>query len=235
MLDKLKRALRVLFFVHLVVGFVLIVWLALVPDMVIGTGEFDEMARSLETFDFKWWVVALVAGYWAVPIALVVVWRRARSAGLEADRVRQIVHDMLAGTALPVMVDIDHLIPLEMDEPVNLPIHLDTRIDIDDTVEVDAQVPIHAELPIDADIVTKVLGIGNVKIPLRTKLPIQMMVPIKGQMRLKAIGLPVKVDAVAQVEVRGIQVPLKGRFETKIDLVSNLATAEKAIAKLSGS
>ena len=233
MLDKLKLALRIIFFVHLAVGFVVVLWLALKPDMVIGAGQFDEMARSLETFDFKWWVVALVAGYWLVPIALTVIWRRAKSAGLEADRVRDIVHKMLAGTALPVTVDIDQVLTLEMDEPVNVPVHLDTKIDIDDTVEVDAEVPIHTVLPLDTDVVTKVLGIGEVKIPLRAQLPIQRMVPIKGSTRLKAIGLPIKVDAVAQVEIRGIEVPLKTRIEAKIDLVSNLATAEEALAQLS--
>lgn len=231
MLDKLKRSLRIVFFVHLVVGFLVVAYLALKPAMVIGAGEFDEMTRWLETFDFKWWVVTLVAGYWIVPIALVLIWRRAKAAGLEADRVRAMVHEMLEGTAVPVVVELDHTIPVELDEPVSLPIHLNTRIDIDDTVEVDADVPIHAELPLDADVVTKVLGIGSVKIPLRTKIPIHMMVPIKGETRLKATGLPVKVDAVAQVEIRGINVPLKGRFETNIDLGSSLASVERAISK----
>lgn len=231
MVDKLKRALGIVFISHIVAGFVLIVTLALASEVVIGVGHFDDFVNRLETFDFRWWLVGIASVGWLLPILLVITWRRAKEAGIEVDKLRARVRELLEGSAIPIKVDIDTRIPVNFDTALHVPVQISTKVDIDSDMEIEAAIPIRTELPIDTMIETSVLGIGKISVPIKARLPLDVVVPIHGTLRIKASGIPIEIDEEVRIELPTIEIPLKCRIETKIDLLSNLEAAEEAIRK----
>ncbi len=231
MLEKLQHVSRIVFLVHICVGFSIVAALVWVSRIVIGVGQFDELVYHLETFNFKWWLVGIATALWLLPIVLVVIYRAAVRAGLEVDQLRATLRGILEDRALPIKVDIDTRIPVSFDEPLRVPIQLTTKIDFDEEMEIEGEIPFSTELPIDTDIQTKVLGLGTIRVPIRARLPVDVVVPVKGTMRIKASGVPIEINEVALVDLPPIEIPLRCRIETKIDVLTNLEAAERALRK----
>jgi hypothetical protein len=221
-LDKLRRASPIALAVHVVVGLGVLLTLALVPDVSIGEGRFDQFVLALETFNFQWWLVGLGSFLWLLPIVVAITWRRTQAAGLEIDMLREKVLQLLENRSIPVTVDIDERIPVTFDEALVVPVALDTNIDIDSHVDIQTQVPIRTELPLDTTIQTSVFGIGTVKIPIRAKLPLDFVVPIEGRLHLKAAAIPISLDEEVRIQLPLIDVPLRCRVQTRVDILSNL-------------
>jgi len=220
--ERLLRALRIIFWIHIVGGFTSLVALALASPWVIGRGRVESVTHELESYDFKWWLVAVALILWIVPIVLVITWRNAKRAGLEVATVKAHVREMLEGRSFPVMVDVNTLIPVRIERPLDVDFKVDAKIDVDDRIEVEGSIPLSIELPIDTEITTSVFGLGSVKIPIRARVPINIVVPLHTTMHVRASGIPVKLEEKAHVLLPVIEVPIKSRIDARIDILRTL-------------
>ena len=84
-MQRLRHFFRILAYVHIGVGPVLLLVLLLSPPWVIGEGRVSEALRHLEDVDWRWWALGLVLVLWGLPIVAVAGWLQARSAGLETN------------------------------------------------------------------------------------------------------------------------------------------------------
>ncbi len=225
MVNQLKKVLTIAFLIHVIGGFIIVGALVFAPPMVIGEGKFDDFVSGFESFNFKWWIVALATPIWLIPIGLVITWQRVKAAGLEIDQLRDKVRTLLEDRFIPVQVDIDERIPVVFDTELEVPVALTTKVDIDSDMEIEARIPIRTELKLDTMIQTKVLGLGKISVPIRGTVPLDFIVPIEGKLRIKASDIPIDIDEMARVEMPPIDIPLTCRIETHIDLLSNLENA----------
>ena len=230
-MKRLRQILRVGAIVHVVAGPLVILLLLVSPPWVIGDGRVHEVLRTLEGIDWRWWVLIPVVALWGLPIIAISAWLQARRTGLEAQKVRSVMESLLLNRQLPIAVDVDARVPVQVSEPLRIPIELDTKIAIDESIDIETMVPIRIDLPLDTVVETSVFGIGALKIPIRATIPLNMVLPIKGKIRVKSDGLPVhlKDECVARLPV--FEVPIRSRFETRIDLLDNLRTAEQQLRK----
>lgn len=225
MVDKLKKVLAIAFLAHVVGGFLIVGALVIAPPLAIGEGKFDEFVGGLESFNFKWWLVAIAALVWLLPIGLAITWQRVKAAGVEIDQLRDKLRTLLEDRFIPVKVDIDTRIPVEFDTELIIPVALKTTVDIDTDMDIEAEIPIRTELRLDTHIQTSVLGLGKISVPIKATLPLDFTVPINGRVRIKASNIPIDLDEEARVMLPPIEIPLKCRIETRIDLLSNLENA----------
>jgi hypothetical protein len=230
-MKRLRQLLRLGSIAHIVVGPLTIVLLLLSPPWVIGAGRVHEVLTDLEGLDWRWWAAVLVLILWGLPLVAVAAWLKARTAGLETEKVRASIASLLQDRQIPVAVHVDTVIPVQVEMPLRIPIELDTKISVDESIDIETVVPIRFDLPMDTVVETSVFGIGALKIPIRATIPINMVVPIKGKIRVKSEALPVRLKDECVVRLPVFDVPIRSRFETRIDLLDNLRTAEKELRK----
>jgi hypothetical protein len=231
MVEKLKRTAYAIVLVCMCLGFAAVVALALTPHLIIGEGRFGAFIHRLESFDFKWWVTGIAFGLWSFLILLLITYQRAKGIGQELRRFQGGLRSLLAHRAIPVIVDIDQKVPIELDQPLDVPIELHTTVNLDSDVELDADVPIRTELPIETKVQTQVLGIGTISIPIRARVPIDVVVPVKGHTRIKVTDLPIDLTHVGVGRLSAIEIPVRARIQARIDLLSNLESAESFLAR----
>ncbi len=230
-MSRMRQLLRVLFVAHLVLGVVVIGAILASPPWIIGEGRFNEAARQLEGLDWRWWVLVPVGVLWGLPIVAMAAWLRARSAGLEVERVRKSVAALLQDRQIPIAVDVDTWVPVHVLEPMRVPVELDTRLAVDETVDIETKVPIRTELPLETEIETSVFGIGALKIPIRAKVPIDMVLPVVGKIRVRSDALPVRMKDEVVIRLPPFDVPIRSRIETRVDLLDSLRAAEQELKK----
>lgn len=228
-MSRLRQLLRIAFAVHVVVGLVGIFALLFVPPLTIGA---DGLAGLVE-FDWRWVLLVPLVVVWGVPVIAVATWRRATSAGVEVQRVRELVSNLLQNRQIPVLVDVDVRVPVRIAQAMRVPVELNTRIAVDELIDIETSVPIRTILPLDTDIETSVFGLGTIKIPIRAQLPIDLILPIVGKIRVKSAGLPVHLKEEVIVQLPEFEVPIKSRLETRIDLLDTLRAAEERLRKTS--
>jgi hypothetical protein len=231
MIEKLRRITYAIVLAGIALGFAVVVALALTPRMVIGEGRFSAVIHHLESFDFKWWVTGAAFAVWLFPILLFITYQRAKGIGQELHRFQGGLRHLLADRALPVIVDIDQKVPLELAEPLDVAVELHTSVNVDSDVELEVEVPVRTELPIETKVQTSVLGIGTISIPIHARVPIDVVVPVKGRTRLKVTGMPIHLSNVAVGRLSAIEIPLRARIQAKLDLLSNFETAEHFLTK----
>ena len=185
-MTRLRQVLRIAFAVHVVLGLAGIVTLIIAPPLTIGA----EGLAGLVQFDWRWILLVPLVIIWGVPLLAVVTWRRANSAGVEVQRVRELVSSLLANRQIPVLVDVDVRVPVKIDQPLRIPVELNTRIAVDELIDIETMVPIRVVLPLDTDIETSVFGLGKIRIPIKAQLPIDLNLPVVGKIRVKSAGLP---------------------------------------------
>jgi len=224
-MTKSRVVLRIILALHVAIGGACVVALALASPMALGRGQFDSFVHGLETFDFKWWFTGAALVIWLLPILLVLLWRRASEAGLEAARLRTLVDTMLKDRYLPVTVDVDARIPVTLDGPLRTPVALQAEIDIDTFVDLEAEVPVKTEIPVDTEIETHVPLVGSLRIPVRGLVPVEMVVPMQGRVHVKA-RVPVNLREQATVEIPPLDVPVATRLRARIDLGETLKAAK---------
>ncbi len=227
-MQRLRRLLRYVFFTHLAVGPILILVLAFASPIIIGEGHFDRLISFVETFNFKWWLVGILALAWVVPAILGMIYSRVHGNRLEVTRLNDMLSRML-DHSIPIEVDINDRIPVAFDQKLTVPIELDAKLDIDDTVTIEAEIPIKAEIPLDTIIETSVLGIGKIKIPINARVPIDLLLPLKTSIKLHAHGIPICLREEAIVSLPPVELPLACRLETKIELLANFRHAEELL------
>lgn len=230
-MKRLRQLLRIGSIVHIVTGPVAILLLLLSPPWVIGEGRVHEVLRSVEGRDWRWWVLIPVVVTWGLPIVAISAWLQARRTGLEAQKVRSAMESLLINRQIPIAVDVDIRVPVQVEAPLRIPIELDTKISVDESIDIETTVPLRFDLPMDTVVETSVFGLGVLKIPIRATIPINLMLPIKGKIRVKSEALPVRLKDECLVRLPLFEVPIRSRFETRIDLLDNLRTAGKQLRK----
>lgn len=230
-MKRLRQVLRVGAIVHIVTGPLAMILLFISRPWVIGEGRVQEFMRALEGIDWRWWVLIPVLVIWGLPIVAISAWLQARRSGADVAKTRSGIERLLLNRQLPIAVDVDARVPVQVEAPLRIPIELDTKISIDELVDIETVVPIRIDLPLDTVVETSVFGIGALKIPIRATIPLDLSLPIKGKIRVRSEGLPVKLkdECIARLPV--FEVPIRSRFETRIDLLDNLRTAEKELRK----
>ncbi len=224
-LMSLRRITQLALVVLVAAGPLVLVPLLFAPPLVIGPGKFEHLVQTLEMFNFKWWLAALVVFAWLVPLGILVLWRRSQAAVIELNALREKFVSLLEGRRIPVMVDVDERIPVAFDATLDVPVSLHTDIDIDHDIEIEADIPIQTELPLDTTIQTSVFGLGNVNVPIKARLPLALDIPIRGKLRIRATDVPVSIEETAQVTLPNIEVPLRCQLRTRIDLLRNIEAA----------
>lgn len=225
-----RTIIRTLLAVHVAAGGAIILALALASPMVLGRGRFEAFAEGLETYNFKWWFTGLAFAAWLLPIVLVVVWRRATDAGTELARIRTLVETVLKDRYLPVTVDVQARVPVQLDGPLSMPVSLKTNIELDEMVELEADVPVKAEVPFDTEVETTILRFGTVRFPVRGLIPVDVVLPMKAVVHVKA-RVPVNLREEATVEVPPLDVPISARVDARLDLLQNLKAAGGILKK----
>lgn len=230
-MSRWRQLLRALFGAHLLVGIVAIGAILVSPPWVIGEGRFNETARQLENLDWRWWVLVPVGLVWGLPIVAVAAFLRARSAGLEAEKVRKSVAALLQDRQIPIAVDVDTWVPVHVEEPMRVPVELDTKLAVDETIDIETSVPIRTELPLDTQVETSVFGIGVIKIPIRAKVPVDLVLPVVGKIRVRSNALHVRLKDEVVIRLPTFDVPIRSRIETRVDLLGSLRATEQELKK----
>jgi hypothetical protein len=226
-----RRTFRLIFIAYIVFGIALLVLLARASPFAIGEGRFEGVVRDVERYDFKWWIVGGVLAAWLLPISGVVLVESARARGLDRERLRAVIREMLEKKSIPVIVDVDTRLPITLEGPLEVGVKLDTNIDLDDRIEIDASIPVAVELPIDTEVATSVFGIGSIKIPIRARVPLNITLPLKTSVGIRAKRLPIHVEETARVALPVLEVPIKSRLETRVDLLSTLESSEEVLKR----
>lgn len=230
-MKRLRQVLRIGAIVHIVTGPLAMILLFVSRPWVIGEGRVHEFLRALEGVDWRWLVLVPVLVIWGLPIVAISAWLQARKSGADVAKTRSGIERLLLNRQLPIAVDVDARVPVQVEAPLRIPIELDTKISIDESVDIETVVPIRFDLPLDTVVETSVFGIGALKIPIRAVIPLNLSLPIKGKIRVKSEALPVKLKDECIVRLPVFEVPIRSRFETRIDLLDNLRTAEKELRK----
>ena len=230
-MNRLRQVLRIGALVHVILGPLVLLLMFVSPPWVIGEGGVHEALRRLEGVDWRWWVLLPVLVVWGLPIIAISAWLKARSTGLEAQKIRSVMESLLLDRHLAIAVDVDAVVPVQVEAPLRIPIELDTKISVDESIDIETSVPIRVDLPLDTVVETSVFGIGAIKIPMRATIPLNLVVPIKGKIRVKSDALPVRLKDECVARLPLFEVPIRSRFETRIDLLDNLRTAEAQLRK----
>jgi hypothetical protein len=230
-MNRLRQILRIGAIVHITSGPLAMIVLFVSGPWVIGEGRVQEAMRSLEGIDWRWWVLVPVLLIWGLPIVAISAWLTARKSGADAASNRSRLEKLLLNRQLPVAVDVDARVPVQVEAPLRIPIELDTKISIDEPVDIETLVPIRVDLPLDTQVETSVFGIGAIKIPIRATIPLNLQLPIKGTIRVRSPALPVRMKDECVAHLPVFDVPIRSRFETRIDLLDNLRTAEEKLRK----
>lgn len=230
-MNRLGQVLRIGGIVHIVLGPLVMLAMFVSGPWVIGDGRVQEALHTLEAVDWRWWVLLPVLLLWGLPIVAISAWLKARSTGLEAQKIRSVMESLLLNRQLPIAVDVDARVPVQVESPLRIPIELDTRISVDEFIDIETLVPIRVDLPLDTVVETSVFGIGALKIPMRATIPLDLVLPIKGKIRVKSEALPVRLKDECVVRLPLFEVPIRSRFETRIDLLDNLRSAEAQLRR----
>ncbi|MBL8923774.1 MAG: hypothetical protein JNJ54_33270 [Myxococcaceae bacterium] len=230
-MQRLRHVTRVLAWVHVGLGPVLLVALAVSSPWVVGEGRIEEALKALESVDWRWWVMAAVVLAWGLPIVGVAALVQARKAGLETSRLQQRLEQVLSDRQLPISVDVDTRIPVKVEQALTIPIELATTLRFDEQVDIETAVPLRVDLPLDTTVETSVFGLGTLKVPIHARVPIDLVVPIKGKIRIKTDSLPVHISDQCTARLPEFEVPIHARLETKLGLLDNLRTARHELQK----
>ncbi len=224
-MTRLRQGLRILWLVHVGLGPVVLVLLLLSPPWVIGVGRAQDWVAHVEALDWRWAMAGLVIALWGLPLVAVAAWLKARTTGLETERIRSRIEGLLGDRQLPISVDVDARVPVLVEAPLRIPIEVNTKLAFDEELEIETDVPLQVDLPLDTVIETSVFGIGALKIPIRARIPVDLVIPIRGKIRIKTDALPVHIRDECLAQLPPFEVPIKSRFETKLALLDNLRAA----------
>lgn len=230
-MTRLRQGLRILSLVHVGLGPVVLVMLLWSPPWVIGAGRAQDWVAHLEALDWRWWAAGLVLALWGLPLVAVAAWLKARTTGLETERIKSRIEGLLGDRQLPISVDVDARVPVLVEAPLRIPIEVHTRLAFDEELEIETEVPLQVDLPLDTVIETSVFGIGALKIPIRARIPVDLVIPIRGKIRIKTDALPVHIRDECLAQLPAFEVPIKSRFETRLALLDNLRTAGHELRK----
>lgn len=226
-MSRFRRVLWVIFAVHVIAGLATIFAIIFAPPITIGSHGLDRLVE----LDWRYALLVPAIVIWGGPLIAVVTWQRAARAGVEVQKVRDLVTTLLQNRQIPVLVDVDVRVPVVIEHALKVPVELNTKMAVDELIDIETSVPIRTVLPLDTSIETSVFGLGTIKIPIRAQLPVDFVVPIVGKIRVKSAGLPLHLKEEVIVQMPPFEVPIKSRIETRIDLLDTLRAAEDQLRK----
>lgn len=218
-LGFLKWGLIVQFFfaATLLVGF-----LIFSGPIVIGAGKFDSLINNIETIDYKWWIVGIIILYFGISLFFLILFAIFHKQFEQVDSIKDNLFALVKDRKIPIRADIDERIKVELEDEVEADFKVSTALDIDEKVQVRATIPVDLTIPIDTVFETKVLGLGAVKIPIKTRVPMKMDFPFEGEVSMKVKGFKLELDEKAHVKIPPMEVPINCQVEAKLNLESNL-------------
>ena len=107
-MNRLRQILRIGAIVHISSGPLTMILLFVSGPWVIGEGRVNEVMRSLEGIDWRWWVLVPVLLIWGLPIVAISAWLTARRSGADAANNRSRLEKLLLNRQLPVAVDVEY-------------------------------------------------------------------------------------------------------------------------------
>lgn len=121
---------------------------------------------------------------------------------------------------LEVDVPIHDEVGVLIDDDFTVPVDATVSVPIDQEIFVEAEVPVDTEIPLEgADVRTRLLGLGNVRLPLTGSFPVRMVVPLKRSIHVKTHA-DVRIQEEVTVHVKKqltLPLDLKMRLHLPID------------------
>ena len=201
----------------LVIGFVLFA-----GPIMIGSGKFNSFVNTIETTDYRWWIVGLLSLYFGMSFLFLILFALFNKAFEEVDSIKDNLFKLVKDKRIPIRADINERIMVKLDKPVEANFKVSTSLDIDQSVHIKAIIPIRLNFPLDTIFETKVLGIGVVKIPIKTTIPMNMDFPFEGDVLMNIKDFKLDLEEKAMVEIPPMEVPINCQVESNLNLESNL-------------
>lgn len=188
----------------------------------IGAGKFDSLVHTIETIDYRWWIVGIITLYFGMTLLLIILFTLFHKSFEQVDSIKDNLFKLVKDRKIPIRADINERIMVELDKPVEANFKVSTKLDINEKVYVKATIPVNLNFPLDTVFETKVLGIGTVKIPIKTTIPMNMDFPFEGEVAMKVDDFKLELDEKAHVQIPPMEVPINCQVEAKLNLESNL-------------
>jgi hypothetical protein len=201
----------------LVMGFVLFS-----GPIMVGAGKFYSLINTIETTDYRWWIVGVLLMYFGMSFLLLILFALFNKAFEEVDSIKDNLFKFVKDKKIPIRADINERIMVKLDKPVEANFKVSTSIDFNQNVHVKAIIPVRLDFPLDTIFETKVLGIGVVKIPIKTTIPLNMDFPFEGDVLMNVVDFKLDLEEKALVEIPPMEVPINCQVEAKLNLESNL-------------
>jgi hypothetical protein len=218
-LGFLKWGLIIQFFfaTSVLVGFMLFS-----GPIIIGSGKFDNFINIIETINYRWWIIGLITLYFGISLFFLILFAIFHKQFEQVDAIKDNLFKLVKDRKIPIRADINERIKVELEDVVEADFKVSTNLDLDEKVQVKATIPVDLTIPIDTTFETKVLGIGTVKIPIKTRVPMKMDFPFEGEVAMKVKDFKLELDEKAQVKIPPMEVPINCQVEAKLNLESNL-------------
>ena len=197
--------------------------------LIIGSGKFDNIVGLVETIDYKWWLLGLSLIYFIFAIAVFITFTAISISNFHLEELRESVYKALRGKDIPVRVDLDDNVQVEIAEPLKAEFSVSTHLNFKEKVHVKADIPLKLELPIDTIVEASVMGLGKIKIPIKTMIPIDLHFPFEGKVSVDVENYKLELSEEATVKLPAITVPIKAQLDANLNLESNLQRIENAI------
>lgn len=134
------------------------------------------------------------------------------------EKAVRLVAGFIGNPEVAVHAQLQDEIPIEIKEPIVVPVKGKFSVDIEDYVHVEGTIPVEAELPIDTVVETDVLKFGRVRIPIKARIPVSLSVPISTRVKIKIQGVRVDVDESLTVPLPTLRVPLNTTLQTSVSV-----------------
>jgi hypothetical protein len=182
-------------------------------------GDLGRVIASMEQIDFRPFLFYLFGSVWLLPIVAVAFVIKLRPWG---QRLLVRLLEVHKNRTIPVAVQIKQHLPIEFDQMLRIPLDFRTHIDIEKEANIQTEVPVQTQLEIDTMVQTKVLGIGNINIPIRTKIPIDMVIPVSSVVQVEIRDLPIVINDNIELRLPKLDVPVDTKLQAKVELLSLL-------------
>ncbi len=120
-----------------------------------------------------------------------------------------LVKRILDRGSIPVAVLVDEQVPISLPDAVRIPLDAQLIVAFREVVNIEAVIPIQMDLPLDTVIETSVLGLGTIKIPIKALVPISINVPISSPVTVDARNIPITLRQDIDVRIPDLLLPLK--------------------------
>jgi len=230
--QKFQSAIKILLCIQTIMAFLVVLYFLIIADpMLIGIGQFESVVHKIESIDYRWWLLTGSILFLLLSLASTILFYVIDLSGFEISQIKDSIYSLVKGKNIPVRVDVDEKIRVEIEEEVSADFSVNTTLNISESVHIQTTIPVDLNLPIDTVFETKVLGIGTIKIPIKTSIPVKMDFPFDGYVKLNMQDFNLVLNEKAHVKLPPMMVPIKCQIDAVLNLESNLKKVEKTLFK----